>query len=143
MRIPDLAQALIALLASAYGLDSQKIPTRFVGARSGEKLYEELLTAEEMSRALETEHMFAILPSFQGIHRKVQYSYRGRVERASLHRQYISSQEPPLTMQEIKSLLSTNNILEDLVQGDQKIDQLSHQGHLRLVSEGRLGVGVN
>jgi FlaA1/EpsC-like NDP-sugar epimerase len=143
MRIPDLAQAMIALLAPAYGIDSQKIPTRFVGIRSGEKLYEELLTAEEMSRALETERMFAILPSFQGFSKKVHYGYRGRVERASLQKQYASSQEPPLTVQEIKSLLSTNNILEGLVQGDQKIDQLGHQGHLRLVNETRLGVGVN
>jgi FlaA1/EpsC-like NDP-sugar epimerase len=141
MRIPDLAQAMIALLAPVYGIDSQKIPTRFVGVRSGEKLYEELLTAEEMGRALETEHMFAVLPALQGISRKIHYSYRGRVQRASLQRQYISAQESPMTVQEIMALLTTNHILDDLVQGDQKGDQLGR--HLRLVDEPQLGLGVN
>ena len=144
MRIPDLAQAMIALLAPAYGLDSQKIPTRFVGLRSGEKLYEELLTAEEMSRALETEHMFAILPSLQEFSKKIHYSYRGRVKRSSLQQQYVSAQETPMTVQEIKDFLMVNNILEDLVNGDQRNDRMvRHQGHLHLVNQPQIGLGIN
>ena len=77
MRIVDLAQAMIALLAPAFDMDPQKVPLSFIGGRSGEKLYEELLTAEEMSRALETERLFLILPALQGISGKIQYSYRG------------------------------------------------------------------
>jgi FlaA1/EpsC-like NDP-sugar epimerase len=135
---------MIALLAPAYGLDSQKIPTRFVGLRSGEKLYEELLTAEEMSRALETEHMFAILPSLQEFSKKIHYSYRGRVKRSSLQQQYVSAQETPMTVQEIKDFLMVNNILEDLVNGDQRDDRMvRHQGHLHLVNQPQIGLGIN
>ena len=83
MRIVDLAQAMVTLLAPAFAIDPQKIPLRFIGGRPGEKLYEELLTAEEMSRALETERLFLILPALQGISGKIQYSYRGRVQTAS------------------------------------------------------------
>ncbi len=97
-----------------------------------------------MSRALETERLFLILPALQGISGKIQYSYRGRVQRASIQKQYVSAQEPPLTVQEIKALLITNGILDDLIAGDRKNDQLGrHQGHLRLVNEGRVGLGVN
>lgn len=144
MRIVDLAQAMIALLAPAFAIDPQKIPIKFIGGRSGEKLYEELLTAEEMSRALETERLFLILPALQGISGKIQYSYRGRVQRASIQKQYVSAQEPPLTAQEIKDLLIAHGILDDLLAGDRKNDQLGrHQSHLRLVNEGRVGLGIN
>jgi FlaA1/EpsC-like NDP-sugar epimerase len=141
MRIPDLAQAMIELLAPAYGFVPKKIPIRFMGVRSGEKLYEELLTVEEMDRALETENMFVILPFHQSFYRKIQYSYKGRVERASLHRQYISSMDPPMTVKEIKHFLLGNNILGTPVPAHQK-DGLRRQGsrRLRLVNENQAGV---
>jgi FlaA1/EpsC-like NDP-sugar epimerase len=144
MRIVDLAQAMIALLAPVYGLDPLKIPVRFIGGRSGEKLYEELLTEEEMSRALETEHLFLILPTLQEITRKIQYSYRGRVQRASLQRQYVSAQETALTVPEIKDLLISKGVLEDLVNRDRESDKpTDHQSHLHLVNEARLGLGAH
>ncbi len=97
-----------------------------------------------MSRALETERLFLILPALQGISGKIQYSYRGRVQRASIQKQYASAQESPLTVQEIKDLLIAHGILDDLLAGDRKTDQLGrHQSHLRLVNEGRVGLGIN
>lgn len=144
MRILDLAQAMIALIAPVYGFDPQKIPTRFVGVRSGEKLYEELLSLEEMGRALETEQMFAILPSLQGFPGKVHYSYTGRVERASLHQEYISARETPMTVREIKHLLLINHILDDLVPGDPTNDfRRRHQRRLRLVNEPPIGLNLS
>jgi FlaA1/EpsC-like NDP-sugar epimerase len=141
MRIPDLAQAMIKLLAPEYGFVPKKIPIRFIGVRSGEKLYEELLTVEEMDRALETENMFVILPFHQSFYGKIQYSYKGRVERASLNRQYISAQETPMTVEEIKHFLLGNNILDTLVPTHQK-DDLRRQRprRLRLVHENQVGV---
>ena len=137
MRIVDLAQAMIKLLAPAYGLDPQKIPVRFIGIRSGEKLYEELLTTEEMSRALETKHMFAILPTLPDFSGKIQYSYQDQAEQASLQQQYVSAQEIPMTIKEIKQYLLVNNILSDLVQEDQKKEVFWQQTrHLRLVNFG-------
>ena len=144
MRIMDLACAMIALLAPMYGWDPQEVPTRVVGVRSGEKLYEELLTVEETVRVLETERMFAILPSLQGFTGKVQYNYKGLVERTSLLKQYISDQETPMTIKEIKHYLLVNKILADLDPRDQQdgVPGRQHR-HLRLVHEAQLGLGVN
>ncbi|MFZ2087366.1 MAG: SDR family NAD(P)-dependent oxidoreductase [Desulfobaccales bacterium] len=144
MRISDLAQAMTCLLAPAYGFDPQKVPACFIGIRSGEKLYEELLTMEEMGRALETKHMFAILPTLQNFHVKIQYSYQCRVERASLQQQYISSQEIPMTVKEIKQYLLVNNILSDLIHEDKESEGFNQQTrHLRLVNETQVGIGPN
>jgi FlaA1/EpsC-like NDP-sugar epimerase len=144
MRILDLAQAMIALLAPLYGRDPHDIPTRFVGIRSGEKLYEELFTVEEADRVLETERIFAILPSLQGLSGKVQYRYKGLVERTSLLHQYNSGQETPMTMKEIKHYLLINKILGDPVLSHRKEDVPRRQHrHLRLVNEAHLGMGIN
>jgi FlaA1/EpsC-like NDP-sugar epimerase len=144
MRISDLAQAMIALLGPAYGFEPQEIATKFIGVRSGEKLYEELLTVEEMGRVLETDHMFVILPSLQDFSRKIHYHYKGLVERASLPQQYISAQEVPMTTKEIKHYLLVNQVLGNLVPRDQQQDLLDRQHrHLRLVNEAGIGLGVN
>jgi FlaA1/EpsC-like NDP-sugar epimerase len=144
MRIPDLAKAMIALLAPVYGLDPQKILMRFIGIRPGEKLYEELLTTEEMSRALETDHMFVVLPVLPSISGKIQYIYKGRVQPVSLQRRYISAEETTLTVPEIKQLLIANHLLDDLVYGDAKNDRINrHQGHLRLVNGPQVRLGIN
>jgi FlaA1/EpsC-like NDP-sugar epimerase len=144
MRILDLAQAMVSLLAPLYGWEPHEIRTRFVGVRSGEKLYKELLTVEEMGRVLETERMFAILPSLRGFSEKVQYHYKGLVERTSLLQQYISDQEVPMTMKEIKHYLLVNKVLGDLVHRDRQEEVRGRQHrHLRLVDETQLGLGVN
>jgi FlaA1/EpsC-like NDP-sugar epimerase len=144
MRIPDLAKAMVALLAPVYDLDPQKILMRFIGIRPGEKLYEELLTTEEMSRALETDHMFVVLPVLPSISGKIQYIYKGRVQPVSLQRRYISAEETPLSVPEIKQLLIANHLLDDLVYGDAKNDRINrHQGHLRLVNEPQVRLGIN
>lgn len=57
-RILDMAQNLIKEHAPG-----KKIPIVVVGLRAGEKLHEVLLTHDESQHAIETEGMFAILPS--------------------------------------------------------------------------------
>ena len=144
MRIVDLARAMTALLAPMYGWEPHDIPIQFVGVRSGEKLYEELLTVEETVRVLETERMFAILPSLQGFSGKVQYNYKDLVERTSLLQQYISDQETPMTVKEIKNYLLINKILGDPALSDPQEDVTDRQHrHLRLVNETQVGLGIN
>lgn len=143
MRIPDLAQAMIVLLAPAYGFDPQEISIQFVGARSGEKLYEELLTIEEMGRALETDRMFAILPSLSSISPHGHYNYKGRAVQASRQRQYCSALEPPMTIDEIKRFLLVNQVLEDLVPGETHDLLRRRCRHLRPVKEAVVGLSVN
>lgn len=57
MRVADLAQAVAELLAPGV-----KVPVRTTGIRPGEKLHEELLTAEEAALAEERAAMYVLRP---------------------------------------------------------------------------------
>lgn len=111
MRILDLARAMIEILAPPWGYAPQDIAIRFTGVRPGEKLYEELLTEEEMRRALELRQMFVVLPALPGLAGKLRYRYADRVEFASCPRPYMSSRETPMTVEEIKQFLLAHRLL--------------------------------
>ncbi|MFC1874292.1 polysaccharide biosynthesis protein, partial [Chloroflexota bacterium] len=59
ININDLADAMI----KKYGQASKEI----IGRRAGEKMYEELMTEEEMARAYENEEMYLVAPQLFGI----------------------------------------------------------------------------
>jgi len=63
LRIGDLAKAMIDELAPQYGYKPESIKVEISGKRAGEKIYEELLTADEAINASETEDMFIIIPA--------------------------------------------------------------------------------
>ena len=63
LRIGDLAEAMIDELAPQYGYNPESIKVEISGKRAGEKIYEELLTADEAINASETEDMFIITPA--------------------------------------------------------------------------------
>jgi len=63
LEIPDLARALIGELAPAFGHDPQTLAIETVGARPGEKLFEELVGPEESRRLIELAGFFVILPA--------------------------------------------------------------------------------
>lgn len=114
MRILDLAQAMIELLAPVYGHDPDDLEIRFIGARSGEKLYEELMSQEETGRAVELEKMFVILPAMRSFYQKIDYSYPGEVFPRVVPRAYVSSREQPLTVGQIKNYLRDHRVLPEL-----------------------------
>jgi FlaA1/EpsC-like NDP-sugar epimerase len=62
LRIADLAEAMREQLAPLHGLSADEIEIREVGARRGEKFYEELVSDEELTRCLETDEMYVLLP---------------------------------------------------------------------------------
>ncbi|MDL1971503.1 MAG: polysaccharide biosynthesis protein [Candidatus Desulfofervidaceae bacterium] len=86
------------------------IEIKEIGAKPGEKLYEELMTEEETRRSLELKDMFVTLPAFREVY-KIEYTYpeivKERVDRA-----YISANESPLTKEELKNYLIKHKILE-------------------------------
>jgi len=63
LRIGDLAEAMIDELAPQYGYNPESIKVEISGKRAGEKIYEELLTADESINASVTEDMFIIIPA--------------------------------------------------------------------------------
>ncbi len=109
--IPDLAEVMVELLAPQYGYDPQDIEIREVGAKPGEKLYEELMSDEERHRSLELAEMFVITPAFKGVYDNIRYQYPGIV-REAVDRPYISSQEPALDKNALKQYFLDHRVLE-------------------------------
>ena len=104
VRIFDLASVMIQELAPKYGYKPDSIQIETIGIKPGEKLYEELMTEEEVRRATELDRYFAIIPAFQTAYREIKFDYVNKTE-AQVRRPYNSALETPLTCQELRSYL--------------------------------------
>jgi FlaA1/EpsC-like NDP-sugar epimerase len=62
IRIEDLAEAMIDTLAPKCGYDPSEIDITQTGARIGETLDEHILTEREVSRTVENESFYAVIP---------------------------------------------------------------------------------
>lgn len=108
-RIGDLANVLIQEAAPRFGHKPEAIKTKIIGFKPGETHYEELMTEEEASRAVETSDMFIVPPLLAGSPIGVPRThYTGSVVRA---KQYNSRSEPPITPEELKLLLHREGML--------------------------------
>ena len=110
--IMDLAQVMIDILAPHYGHDPERVEIKLIGAKPGEKMYEELLSFEEMSRSLELKDMFVVLPAFRSLYQDIDYVY-AEATGQPLNRPYNSSEEPPITQEDIKKILFSYHLLPD------------------------------
>jgi len=104
MRIKDLAVAMIEEVASV------KIKILEIGTKPGEKLYEELMSGEEIRRAVELEQFFSILPAFRSVYSDINYNY-SKVITKKVVDPYVSEFQTSLTMPEIKKFLHENSLL--------------------------------
>jgi UDP-N-acetylglucosamine 4,6-dehydratase/5-epimerase len=64
-RLADLVAAAVAVAAPAAGRDPASIGMQTIEPRPGEKAYEELMTADESTRARDIGDMFSVLPSIE------------------------------------------------------------------------------
>ena len=115
--IPDLARAMIELLAPKYGFDIKKIKIKKIGKKPGEKIYEELMNEEEVRRSIELKDFFSVTPAFKGVYKKIAYDYKD-IQSLKINKAYISNKETKLSIQEIKKILLQNNLL---IKPDQSI----------------------
>jgi len=111
VKIPDLADVMIEILAPRHGLSPSDIETRMIGAKPGEKLYEELMSEEEVHRSLELKDMFVVTPAFKSIYESIQYDYPD-IASTQLSQSYISESEKPLSKEELKEYLICNKVFE-------------------------------
>ena len=131
--IADLAAAVIEILAPCYGRHPEEIKMKTIGPRPGEKIYEELMSEEEVARAVELTEMFSVLPALRNGDRKIFYNYPCLVSQ-EVQKPYISKNEPLLSKQEIIDYLLTNHILGDeLSDHYQVIRQTQKEGRLAQV----------
>lgn len=63
LKICDLAKTLINYLAPKFGKDPDSIKIKIIGKQEVEKLYEELIAPSEISRSLEFQDYYCILPT--------------------------------------------------------------------------------
>lgn len=110
VRIVDLARAMIEELTPLYNIRKESVKIIEVGVKPGEKLYEELMSTEETRRAIELESYFSIMPAFRNLYHNVEYNYRS-VGKKNVSGSYVSSNERPMSVLEIREFLVEKKIL--------------------------------
>ncbi|MCL6472827.1 MAG: polysaccharide biosynthesis protein [Firmicutes bacterium] len=110
IKIPDLAEIIIDTLAPRYGYHPADIGVVEIGAKPGEKLYEELMSNEEVRRSLELDDMFVITPAFRSIYQSISYEYPQIVSN-TVNKPYVSSIEKPLSKEELWRYLISKGVL--------------------------------
>ena len=111
-RIADLAQVMIEELAPRYGYKPEQIQIKVIGSKPGEKLYEELMNDEETRRTVELKDYFVVKPAFSNVYANVDYTYENTL-RVGVDNPYNSSVEKPMSVDELRSYLLKNNLLNE------------------------------
>jgi len=110
MRIEDLANAMIEVLAPEYGYTIEEIDIEMIGRSVGETFHEKIMTEREAHRALENEVLYAIPPETNG---HLDYGGLEGFEPADDMIRSSGNKEP-LTKDEIAELIrSDTGILEE------------------------------
>ena len=66
MRVTDLMSVLVEDLAPTMGYDPAGIKINIIGAKPGEKLYEELISDEEKAHTVLRDDLYVVLPTIEG-----------------------------------------------------------------------------
>jgi len=122
IRIQELAEVMIEELACKYGHKPESIDIEIIGTKPGEKQYEELMTLEEVRRALELSRYFAVYPAFSSLYGEIQYTYP-EVLREKVDKPYHSANEVPLSREELRRFLYENRLIEGESEGVFKPDK--------------------
>lgn len=99
VRIRDLATVLIEEWAPRWGHAPEDVAIQETGIRPGEKIYEELMTAEEAERALEVDDLFVIPPTQEVA------AYYERLGARRAGAAYVSQDQEPLSKDRLRELL--------------------------------------
>jgi FlaA1/EpsC-like NDP-sugar epimerase len=101
--LAHLVAAAIDVVAPRVGRDPRGIATSAIEARPGEKPYEELMTAEESTRARDIGDMYAVLPAIEA-HEDVIAAYRDAARPAL--GAYRSDGVEPMTAEAVRALVA-------------------------------------
>ena len=106
IRIEDLAYSMIDIIKRKKEIYDD-IEVKIIGAKPGEKLYEELINDEEVRRTVEMKDFFAVIPAFQSVFKDVKYTFNG-MEQKKVTKIYRSDLEPAMNREEL-----TNYMIEE------------------------------
>lgn len=113
MRIADLADVMIEEMSPLYNYSPSNIRVNLIGAKPGEKLYEELMNDEETRRTVELERYFMILPAFKSTYKSINYNHDTLVSDC-VDKPYNSANEHPMSKEELRDYLYKNNLLDSV-----------------------------
>ena len=108
LKIKDLATSLNKIF-----MPDIDIPMIEIGVKPGEKLYEELMTEEEMPRSLELENFFIVKPAYMGFYSHRSFNYEGIVNNI-LSNPYHSGNELALSDEKIREVLSKSGVSAEI-----------------------------
>jgi FlaA1/EpsC-like NDP-sugar epimerase len=111
LRIEDLAEVMVEEMAPLYGHSAADVDIDVVGAKPGEKFYEELMNSEETRRTVELPRYFSILPAFKSLYHDIDYTYPGMSD-AGIEKVYNSSTEPAMSKDELRTYLHEKDLLK-------------------------------
>jgi FlaA1/EpsC-like NDP-sugar epimerase len=103
LRIEDLARVMVAELAPKFGRTPSDVQVRTIGAKPGEKMYEELTNDEEVRRTFDWGKYLIVKPAFSGdgVDRFAEWEQRG----IAIERPYNSSLSPAMSRDEVRAFV--------------------------------------
>jgi len=110
VRIQDLAEVMIYNLAPVFGYRPKDIQIEVIGVKPGEKMYEELLSGEEIRRTWELKNYFVVLPAFTTLYGNINYKYADVISK-DVTDPYQSRSAKPLSKEDLTRFLFQNNLL--------------------------------
>lgn len=106
IQIKDLATAMTEELSG-----DKPVVIDIIGAKPGEKLYEELINDEETRRTVELDEYYAVLPAFKAVYKDIDYIYSSRQSPAGLKRNYSSETTSHMKLSRLRNYLRENGLL--------------------------------
>jgi FlaA1/EpsC-like NDP-sugar epimerase len=106
VNIIDIAEVMIEELS----VKDAKVGIKQIGIKPGEKMYEELLSSEEVRRTIELENYYVVKPAFSKIYNKLSYEYKDIISE-TISTPYTSNNQRSLNKEELRAFLKNNLLL--------------------------------
>lgn len=111
LKVSDLVDVVTNMQALKSDCKPEEIKVEIVGARPGEKLYEELMSEEEARRAVQIEDLFIVLPHITELFNKLKDYYAKMGAKPVPLKPYSSRESTLLSKEQIKKLLTRSNVV--------------------------------
>ncbi|QZY56309.1 SDR family NAD(P)-dependent oxidoreductase [Crassaminicella profunda] len=108
VKLKDLAEVMIEESCKKHNIDSAKVSVETIGVRSGEKMYEELMTEEESKFAFDLGQMYAVCPTTYNIQKYIEfYKHYDKADVGT----YSSDKMKPILKDEVRELLINEKLI--------------------------------
>ncbi|NFF64925.1 SDR family NAD(P)-dependent oxidoreductase [Clostridium sporogenes] len=108
IKLKDLSQAIIEEVCKKNNLDKDKIETKIIGFRAGERIYEELMTLQESHHAKDLGNMYVVFPT--GYSNDWYESYYNKYEDCKIGN-YSSHNIEPISKEEVRKVLINEKLI--------------------------------